>query len=148
MDELTAQVEVGVGPDVAFRLFTDEFGDWWPREFSWSGADLLEDIGLMAGVLYEVGPNGLQWDWGRVLASEPGRRFRFSWQIGPDRVPIPRTEDATEVEVTFTAGLVHVTHRGWERHGDAGADYRNSFTEVWPHALGRFAKYAAARAKV
>jgi uncharacterized protein YndB with AHSA1/START domain len=147
MDELTAQVEVTVGAGPAFQLFTEEFGQWWPREYSWSGAELLKDIGVLGDVLYELGPHDLQWDWGRVLASEPGRRFRFSWQIGPDRVPVPRSEDATEVEVTFTDTHVHVSHRGWERHGPAGADYRNNFTEVWPHALGRFAKYAAARAQ-
>jgi uncharacterized protein YndB with AHSA1/START domain len=145
-DELTAQVEVAVGAELAFRLFTDEFGQWWPREYSWSGAELLTDMGLLDGVLYELGPDNLQWDWGRVLTWEPGRRFVFSWQIGPDRVPVPRAEDATEVEVTFTDAQVQVIHRGWERHGPAGTAYRDNFTEVWPHALGRFARYAAARA--
>ncbi|NIK59732.1 SRPBCC domain-containing protein [Kribbella shirazensis] len=141
MDELTAEVEVPVPAAVAFELFTDEFGRWWPPEFSWSGADLLTDMGILDGVLYELGPHGLQWDWGRVLAWEPGRRFVFSWQIGPDRVPVPRAEDASEVEVTFDGSSVRVVHRGWERHGDAGDDYRENFEQVWPYALGRFAEH-------
>jgi uncharacterized protein YndB with AHSA1/START domain len=145
MSELTAEVAVAVPAAQAFEVFTDEFGRWWPPEYSWSGADLLTDIGILDGVLYELGPHNLQWDWGRVLAWEPGRRFVFSWQIGPDRVPVPRAEDATEVDVTFEGSAVRVVHRGWERHGVAGEQYRENFSEVWPHALGRFAEYAARR---
>ena len=145
MRELTARVEVTVPSDVAFEIFTDEFGRWWPPEFSWSGAGQLTDMGILDGVLYELGPHNLQWDWGRVLTWERGRRFVFSWQIGPDRVPVPRAEDATEVEVTFGGSAVHVVHRGWERHGDAGEEYRKSFEEVWPYVLGRFAEYVGLR---
>jgi uncharacterized protein YndB with AHSA1/START domain len=144
--ELRAEAELPVSADLAFEIFTDEFGRWWPPEFSWSGADLLTDIGILDGVLYELGPRGLQWDWGRILAWEPRRRLVFSWQIGPDRVPVPRAEDATEVEVTFHDSTVRVVHRGWERHGDAGASYHQNFTQVWPYALDRFTTYAAGRA--
>ncbi|WP_350276268.1 SRPBCC domain-containing protein [Kribbella sp. HUAS MG21] len=143
MDELTAEIEVPATAAVAFELFTDEFGRWWPPEFSWSGAELLTDIGILDGVLYELGPHGLQWDWGRVLVWEPARRFVFSWQIGPDRVPVPRAEDASEVEVTFDGSSVRVAHRGWERHGEAGEAYRENFRQVWPYALGRFAEHVA-----
>jgi uncharacterized protein YndB with AHSA1/START domain len=143
--ELTAVANLTVPPEAAFEIFTDEFGRWWPPEFSWSGAELLTDMGLLDGVLYELGPHGMQWDWGRVLRWEPGRRLVFSWQIGPDRVPVPRAEDATEVEVTFDGSTVTVAHRGWERHGEAGAEYRKNFELVWPYALGRFAEYAANR---
>lgn len=145
MRELTAVADLTIPPDVAFELFTDEFGRWWPPEFSWSGADGLTDMGLLDGVLYELGPHSMQWDWGRVLTWEPGRRLVFSWQIGPDRVPVPRAEDATEVEVTFDDSTVRVVHRGWERHGAAGDGYRKNFEEVWPYVLGRFAEYAANR---
>lgn len=145
MRELTAEAGLTVPPDVAFEIFTDEFGRWWPPEFSWSGAELLTDMGLLDGVLYELGPHGMQWDWGRVLAWEPGRRLVFSWQIGPDRVPVPRAEDATEVEVTFQKSTVTVAHRRWERHGEAGAEYRTNFEQVWPYALGRFTEYTRLR---
>ena len=141
-EELTAEVEVTTDPERSFELFTTGLANWWPPEFSWSGAELLTDIGVREGVLYEIGPDGLRWDWGRVLVSEPGRRLVFSWQIGPDRVPVPRAEDATEVDVSFVGSTVRVVHRGWERHGSAGDTYRQAFAEVWPYALGRFAEFA------
>lgn len=141
MDELTAEVDVEAGALESYRVFTERVGQWWPREFSWSGADLLREIGLCDNVLYEIGPHGLRWDWGRVLSSEPGRRLVFSWQIGPDRVPVPRPEDATEVEVTFSDTSVRVVHRGWERHGSAGDQYRKNFVDVWPYLLARFADH-------
>lgn len=141
MDELTAEAEIEAGPVESYRLFTERMGQWWPPEFSWSSADYLSDIGLRDNILYEIGPDGLRWDWGRVLTSEPGRRLVFSWQIGPDRVPVPRAEDATEVDVTFGAAKVRVAHRGWERHGPAGGQYRENFVDVWPYVLGRFADY-------
>lgn len=141
MDELTAEANVEAGPLESYHVFTEQIGRWWPAEFSWSGADLLSEIGLRDNVLYEIGPHGLRWDWGRVLTSEPGRRLVFSWQIGPDRVPVPRAEDATEVAVTFEQTSVHVVHRGWERHGAAGSQYRTNLTDVWPYVLNRFADY-------
>jgi uncharacterized protein YndB with AHSA1/START domain len=144
-EPLRAEIELTGPPDAAFELFTTGFERWWPREFSWSGADHLESIGIqphLGGALFELGPHGLRWDWGRVLAWEPGHRLVFSWQIGPDRVPVPLAEDATEVEATFTETgtgrtSVVVVHRGWERHGEAGAEYREAFAQVWPYALGR-----------
>ena len=139
MEKLTAEVEVGAGALESYRVFTERMGQWWPREFSWSGADSLSEIGLRDNVLYEIGPHSLRWDWGRVLTSEPGRRLVFSWQIGPDRVPVPRAEDATEVDVAFSDTTVRVVHRGWERHGSAGDQYRQNLMEVWPYILGRFA---------
>lgn len=143
MDELTAEVAVRAGSLESFRAFTEQMGQWWPPEFSWSSADFLVQIGLRDDVLYEIGPHGLRWDWGRVLTSEPGRRLVFSWQIGPDRVPVPRAEDATEVAVTFSDNRVSITHRCWERHGTAADQYRENFKDVWPYILNRFADHVA-----
>ncbi|SFD15157.1 SRPBCC family protein [Streptomyces aidingensis] len=145
VEELVAEVRLPVGAAEAFERFTDGLQQWWPPEFSWSGADGLERIGIeqrVGGALYEYGPGGLRWDWGRVLAWEPPRRLVFSWQIGPDRVPVPRAENASEVTVTFTpdrddSTLVRVRHGHWDRHGDAGPPYREAFARAWPLALAR-----------
>ncbi|UQA90733.1 SRPBCC domain-containing protein [Streptomyces halobius] len=141
-ESVQAAVELPLDRPASFELFTSGFDRWWPRDFSWSGPDGLTCIGIECqseGALYEIGPHGLRWDWGRVLDWSPQSGLVFSWQIGPDRVPIPRVEQATEVAVTFTeqaAGtLVEVHHHGWERHGDLGAGYRQDFTYAWPTAL-------------
>ncbi|MGH3359517.1 MAG: SRPBCC domain-containing protein, partial [Nocardioidaceae bacterium] len=94
--------------------------------------------------LYEIGPHDLRWDWGRVLAWQPPERLVFSWQIGPDRVPVPDSDSASEVLVTFAEDVpsvttVNVQHGHWDRHGPDGASYRASFEQVWPYALGRLA---------
>ncbi len=140
---LTASTTVEAPPEAAFDLFTAGFGRWWPPEFSWSGAQGLTAMGMEPGIdgfLYERGPHGLRLDWGRVLEWDPPVRLAFTWQIGPDRVPVPDPALATEVEVRFQPaghGLtsVEITHRGWERHGDAGAAYRADFSRAWPQAL-------------
>jgi uncharacterized protein YndB with AHSA1/START domain len=149
-DAVSATAEVPIPPDEAFALFTNGFGSWWPREFSWS-QDVLEEIGiesLEGGFLYETGPYGLRLDWGRVLAWEPPGRLVFSWQISPDRVPEPNPAHASEVEVRFEpagAGCrVVLQHRGFGRHAGNGDGYAEMMgTQGWPLALERFARAAA-----
>jgi uncharacterized protein YndB with AHSA1/START domain len=145
-NELRAETTVPVPPERAFALFTTGFAQWWPREFSWSGAYKLEQVGIDDGVLYEIGPHGLRWDWGRVLAWAPPRGLTFSWQIGPDRVPIPDADSASEVVVSFTPVAdgcrVVVVHRRWDRHGKAGQAYREAFGPAWEQALRSYAEAA------
>src|SRR5207249_4382245 len=38
---VTASVTVPAPPEQAFAAFTERFGDWWPREYTWSH-DVLE----------------------------------------------------------------------------------------------------------
>lgn len=142
-------VVVAPATDEAFRLFTAGFGRWWPPEFSWSGAELLADIGMepeVGGALWEYGPYRLRWDWGRILTWQPGELLEFTWQIGADRVPVPDPTRAGAVRVDFAphrAGTrVEVVHGGWERHGAGGAAYRDDFAMAWPYALGRYADLA------
>lgn len=152
VDDLRAEVVVQAPQESAFSLFTLQFGSWWPPEFSWSGAAKLEGIGMEPradGFLHEYGPYGLRLDWGRILVWEPPERLVFSWQIGPDRVPVPDPTQATEVEVRFTptnAGSTHVevTHSCWDRHGDQAERYREDFSQAWPYALQRLATEANA----
>ncbi|MFG2061660.1 SRPBCC domain-containing protein [Micromonospora sp. NPDC048871] len=81
--------------------------------------------------------------WGRVLIWDPPGRLVFTWQIGPDRAPVPDPALASEVEVQFTpaaAGtLVEVTHRHFDRHGEAAEGYRQALTAGWSELLSRFA---------
>jgi uncharacterized protein YndB with AHSA1/START domain len=148
---LRESVTVPLRQEDAFALFTAGLATGWPRAFSWSGEKLLLDIGIEAepgGRLFEIGPHGLRWDWGRVLRWEPPLRLVFTWQIGPDRVPEPNPDRASEVEVMFTplgtgtGTSIEVEHRSWERHGEAAARYREQFLQAWPHALHQLAECA------
>jgi uncharacterized protein YndB with AHSA1/START domain len=147
LDDLIATTTVPLELDAAFDLFTAGFGTWWPREFSWSGPELLEEIGMQerdGGFVYEQGPGGFHLDFGQILAWTPPRRVLFTWQIGPDRVPVPDRGKASEVDATFGAvdegTLITVTHGKWERHGEGAEAYREQFADVWPYALGNLAK--------
>jgi hypothetical protein len=57
---------------------------------------------------------------------------------------VPDPERASEVEVRFHDGFqgsrVELTHRGFERHGPSGGDYRKALSspEGWPFILERF----------
>jgi uncharacterized protein YndB with AHSA1/START domain len=138
----------------AFALFTDGLGTWWPQDYSWSGA-VLEAIGIepaLGGKAYERGPYGMRLDWGRVLAWEPPGRLVFSWQIAPDRVPDPNPAHGSEVEVRFRESVpgttsVELEHRGFERHGEDGAGYRDALAAPvgWPRILQGYVAKARRR---
>jgi uncharacterized protein YndB with AHSA1/START domain len=147
-DVARVTLEVPLAPERAFARFTDGIGEWWPPEYTWSQAK-LEAIGVepgAGGMCWERGPHGFRCDWGRVLAWEPPDRLVLSWQISPSRVPEPDPERASEVEVRFTpagdgATRVALEHRGFERHGDGGADYAAAMgsPQGWEYMLGRYA---------
>ena len=153
---IRASVTIDAPPADAFAGFTDGMGTWWPRAFTWSG-ELLERIGIegrMGGFCFEIGANGMRLDWGRVSAWEPPGRLAFTWQIGPDRVPQPNPSQASEVEVTFAAArddrtTVSVEHRGWERLGAGGADYREQLagSGTWETILAAYAAAVERRAE-
>jgi uncharacterized protein YndB with AHSA1/START domain len=135
--------------EAAFAAFTDRLGDWWTKEYTWSGPEVLAEIGIEpepGGMAYEIGPHGFRADWGRVTAWEPPRRLVLSWQIGPDRVPVPDPALASEVEVTFApdggATRVSVEHRDFDRHGDAAEGYWEAMTAGWHELLSRYAEVA------
>jgi uncharacterized protein YndB with AHSA1/START domain len=148
---ITRTVEVAASQQRAFELFTDGMAGWWPREYTWAG-DVLELIAIeprAGGRCFERGPHGFSCDWGRVLVWEPPRRLVFTWQISAERTPEPDPAKAGEVEVRFVASgtdttRVELEHRGFERHGEAGAGYRAAMDSEygWARILARFAAAA------
>ena len=152
-DQLSLRVSVTVETTAAtaFTVFTTRMGDWWVPEFTWSGPDCLDTIGIeprLGGTAYEVGPHGLHLDWGRVLAWDPPQRLVLAWQIAPDRVPVPDPQRCSEVEVHFHprdgGTLVDLEHRHFDRHGPHAADYRRNMAVGWQELLDRFADACAA----
>ncbi|HYZ77743.1 MAG TPA: SRPBCC family protein [Gaiellaceae bacterium] len=124
----------------AFRVFTEELGNWWPVETHSIAKDAVETVvmeGQVGGRLYERTTGGEEHGWGRMLVWEPPRRVAFEWHI---------TGVPTEVEVRFTpAGQgtrVDLEHRGFERV-ENGAERRDSYSSGWVTVLGRYAAAAA-----
>ncbi len=106
----------------AFAVFA-KMGGWWLEGHSvlkqlhgTEQADLVIEP-RTGGRWYELGENGKEYDWGRVLAWEPPARLLLCWQLNGEFTYDPALE--TTIEVTFTEDgdhtLVRFEHRDLER---------------------------------
>ncbi len=150
---LHGSITVGVPIEKAFRVFTDSFDTWWPREFHIGRADMAQAVlePREGGRWYERGADGSECEWGRVLAWDPPHRLLVTWQINGEWQYDPDPRHASEVEVRFIADgpghtRVEVEHRLLERlvGGQAIHDGIGQ-GGGWNANLERFARAAATR---
>ncbi len=127
-------VIVPAAPAVAFRVFTDRIGEWWPvAEFSVHGAGSA--VAFVGNALVESAPGQPDAVWGSVTVWDPPDTVAFSWHPGgePDR--------ASQVRVTFAAAgeqtLVHLEHSGWEKFANP-AQARSEYEHGWPDVFDRY----------
>jgi uncharacterized protein YndB with AHSA1/START domain len=134
LDPLRYRFRVDCPPEEAFSLWTAGASAWWPMAtHSVSGerdARLVFEV-RQGGRIYEVLPDGSEYDWGEVLVCEPPHRLVCSWLVG---------ETATELEVRFEGDQaegtsVDVEHRGWDSFGDEGSDRRERNDGGWSAVL-------------
>src|SRR5262245_15478387 len=145
-------VNVQAPPEVAWRVFTENMGTWWPLATYKIGKANAVDAVIeprVGGRWYERGDDGSTCDWGRVLSWEPHSRLILSWDISADWQPDPTLK--TEVEVRFIAEgdggtRVELEHRHLDRYGARRDEMRRVFdTEGdWGRLLESFARAAAA----
>ena len=141
-------VVVNAPLDKAFRVFTERFGDFKPREHNLLSVPIAETVfePRVGGHIYDRGEDGTLCKWARIVAFEPPDRVVFTWDIGPTWQVETDLSRTSEVEVRFTAESdertrVELEHRHIERHGDgwqsvaAGVDGDAG----WPLYLGRYA---------
>jgi uncharacterized protein YndB with AHSA1/START domain len=116
-------IEVEAPPELAFEVFVNRFGLWWPRSHHIGAADpetfVIEP--RAGGRWFERGVDGCECDVGKVLVHEPPVRLVLIWQLSADWTFDPDLH--TEVEVRFTAvgedrTRVELEHRNLERFGD------------------------------
>jgi uncharacterized protein YndB with AHSA1/START domain len=102
--DLSATMTVGVPIDRAFRVFTENFGSWWPSEYHIGQSEMVDAViePRVGGRWYERDTDGSECDWGRVLAWEPPHRLVVTWQINGQWSFDPDPEHASEIEVRFT----------------------------------------------
>jgi uncharacterized protein YndB with AHSA1/START domain len=109
----------------AFRTFVASMGSWWPKEHSVLTAPRADVViePEVGGRWYEIGEDGSEYQWGRVLLWDAPERIVLAWQLTADFTYDPEFE--TEVEVRFLADgqetLVEFEHRHLERYGAEGA---------------------------
>lgn len=155
-DQVRVVVQVGVPPDRAFVVFTEETDRWWGR------GPAFRVAGRAPGVIaFEPRPGGRLTETfeteagprshvaGRILAWEPPGRLLFEW-----RAVNFAAHERTEVEVVFEAAgsgtRVTLTHRGFAalrpdhpvRHGQAEAVFLARLGQWWGGMLGSLRREA------
>ena len=137
---------------VAWQVFTEQMGAWWPLAvYKIGGANAVDAVvePRVGGRWYERGDDGSTCQWGSVLAWEPPSRLVLSWDVGADWQYDPNLK--TEIEVRFIADgrentRVELEHRLLDRYGAHRDKMRRVFdTEGdWGKLLAAFARAAEA----
>jgi uncharacterized protein YndB with AHSA1/START domain len=143
-------VSVQAPQAVAWRVFTEKMGAWWPLAYYKIGKVNAVDAVIephVGGRWYERGDDGSMCQWGSVLAWEPPSRLVLSWDISADWQYDPTLK--TEIEVRFSADggdrtRVELEHRHLDRYGARRDEMRAIFdTEGdWGRLLEAFARAA------
>ena len=143
-------VTVQAPQDVAWRVFTEKIGTWWPLANYKIGKAKAVDAVIephVGGRWFERGEDGSTCDWGRVLSWEPPSRLVLSWDISADWQADPNLK--TEVEVRFIRHAENMTrveleHRLLDRYGARRDEMRRIFDVEgdWGRLLAMFARVA------
>ena len=145
-------VNVTATQEIAWRVFTEKMGAWWPLAVYKIGKANAVDAVLeprVGGRWYEHGDDGSICQWGSVLVWEPPSRLVLSWDISADWQYDPSLK--TEIEVRFIADgsertRVELEHRHLDRYGARRDQMRRIFeTEGdWGRLLQAFSRAAEA----
>jgi uncharacterized protein YndB with AHSA1/START domain len=142
--------------DRAFHVFTQEMESWWSPDHHILDAPLARMVTEphVGGRVYDVGTDGSECQWARVLEYDPPNLFVFSWDINLQWEIETDLERTSEVAITFTAEgdartRVELEHRKLDRHGDGWEKMRDAVgaPDGWGVGLRRFGEAAARRAQ-
>jgi uncharacterized protein YndB with AHSA1/START domain len=145
-------IDVQAAQEIAWRVFTEKMGTWWPLAYYKIGKASAVDAVIephIGGRCYERGEDGSICQWGSVLAWEPSSRLLLSWDISADWQYDSGLR--TEIEVRFIAEgsdrtRVELEHRHLDRYGARRDEMRRIYdTEGdWGRLLQAFAREVAA----
>jgi uncharacterized protein YndB with AHSA1/START domain len=143
-------VSVNAPPALAWRVFTEQMGTWWPLANYKIGKPNAVDAVIeprVGGRWYERGDDGSTCNWGSVLSWEPPSRLVLSWDITADWQYDPNLK--TEIEVRFipegrNGTRVELEHRRLDRYGARRDEMRRIFDIEgdWGRLLAMFARAA------
>jgi hypothetical protein len=133
LDAIRKSVVVAAPVDVAWTLFTERMGEWWPLHSHSHGGEEVETAFATPERIFERWKDGTEKTWGHMLAWEPPRRMLFTWEVSDDC--------GNEVEVMFTpeggSTRVELEHRGWDSSArDKWRDYDSGWGTVLSHLEG------------
>ncbi|HST37218.1 MAG TPA: SRPBCC family protein [Allosphingosinicella sp.] len=130
----------------AFDTFVLGMGGWWLKSHSLveSGQKDVVIEPHAGGRWYEIGNDGGEKQWGRVLEWEAPDRVLLAWQLNAEWSYDPDFE--TTVEVRFTEDgehtIVEFEHRDLERFGEKAeavrGDYETGMEGGWGQLLAGY----------
>ncbi|GAB2548621.1 SRPBCC family protein [Nocardia heshunensis] len=151
---LQGKATVAMPLDQAFAFFTENFGSWWPADYHIGQSAMADAIiePRTGGRWYERGVDGVECEWGRVLAWEPPHRLVLTWQINGYWQFDADPAHASEIEIRFTPEGpaqtgVELEHRYLDRLVEGKGIYEAIAEQGggWSTMLELFAKAAAAQ---
>ncbi|MFL5333958.1 MAG: SRPBCC family protein [Geminicoccaceae bacterium] len=133
----------------AFAVFASRMGDWWHKEHSIAQGTTQADVIIeprAGGRWYELGADGSEHPWGRVIAWDPPRHLVLAWQLTREFKYDPEFETTVEINFEEQDGgtLVTFEHRDLERMGADAVQMLESMEGGWGMLLGLY-KAAAER---
>ena len=144
---VSASITVDVPPERAFHVFTAGIGSWWNPDHHILEAPLKDMVfeQFVGGNIYDLGTDGSECRWSRVLAYEPPERVVFSWDITLQWEIETDPSRTSEVEVTFTPDgpqrtTVRLEHRHLDRHGSGWEQMATAVGTGWQDGVQRFAR--------
>lgn len=148
-------IVVDVPIERAFKVFTEDFGSFKPREHNLLAVPIAETVfePRVGGHVYDRGIDGSECRWARVLAFEPPNRVLLSWDISPRWQLETNPDKTSEWDVRFIAETQNRTrleleHRHLERHGEGWEGVREGVKgdQGWPLYLKRYRQRIAGEA--
>ena len=143
-------IVVDAPQQLAFDVFTKDMAGWWPADHHIIEAELAEMVFELreGGRVYDIGVDGSECQWARVLAFAPPERIVISWDITPQWKLETDLAKTSEVEVRFIPDgpdrtRVELEHRHLDRHGDGWQGMRDAVGSPggWTGGLVLYAKY-------
>ena len=133
-------IKVERSPEISFRTFCEEIGQWWPKGPSFGDKPLTNMIieNRVGGRFYEQHDDGSEYEIGRVTAYEPPTVVAFTWRaLSWDVI--------TKVEVRFIAEgsgtRVELEHSGWQQ-AEVTLEVSKNYDKGWDRILGLYLSHA------
>jgi uncharacterized protein YndB with AHSA1/START domain len=128
-----ASIVADAPQQLAFDVFTQDMASWWPPDHHIIEAELAAMVFEQreGGRIYDVGVDGSECQWARVLAFDPPERVVISWDITPQWKLQTDLAKTSEVEIRFIREKpertrVELEHRHLDRHGDGWQGMRGA----------------------
>jgi uncharacterized protein YndB with AHSA1/START domain len=136
-------VEIKAPAERAFRVFTRQMGQWWNKQFSINQGVPQRDVvmePMAGGRWFEIGVDGSECPWGRVVDWDEPNRVCLAWQINADWNYDPEFETRVDVRFEERDGvtIVTLTHSDLERFGDAMTRQIEQMDGGWGKLLDGF----------